>query len=49
MEIMLWVGLGALIGSALGIGIYVCYTCWKYYGSYELSSCWTKEKSKEKE
>ena len=34
----------SLLGlAALSIGVCVAYLCWKYYGSYELSSCASKE------
>lgn len=49
MTTFIIIALSLLVLCGLGIGCYVAYACWKYYGSYELSSCWTKEKSKEKE
>lgn len=34
----------SLLGlAALSIGVCVAYFCWRYYGSYELSSCVSKE------
>ncbi|MDE2440882.1 MAG: hypothetical protein KGP14_07635 [Betaproteobacteria bacterium] len=44
MMTMVWVGLGAMIGAVLGIGVFVAYAWWRYEGIFEMPPDCTKHK-----